>query len=137
MIAIRERQAEEKRQREKADHTEGQRELQKFREDVAEDNRKEREKQERRRKAREDQDQELINKMRINAGIHPHHVMMTPRNKKTELGYNKAIFEQMHKEDFMVDRVQHLFANPGKDHHPEGKLIHFPTIPRYTGEIHP
>merc|ERR1719240_1495610 len=137
MVATRKKQIADKHRDDAAEKLEGERQAQKFRDDVAEDNRKAKEKEDRRRKAREDQDQELINKMRINAGIHPHHVMMTPRNKKTELGYNKAIFEQMQKEDFMVDRVQSMYANPGRDHHPEGKLIDFPTIPRYTGEIHP
>jgi len=63
--------------------------------------------------------------------------MMTPRNRKTELGYNRAIFEQMKSEGFMTDAIDMLMAKPGKDHHPEGKLTAFPTIPRYTGEIHP
>lgn len=94
-------------------------------------------KQERMRKAREEQDQVLIAKIRTNAGIHPQHVMMTPRNKTTELGYNKAIFEQMMKESFMEDAVTTLHAGPSTLHHPEGKLCPYPTIPRYTGEIHP
>jgi len=99
--------------------------------------RAEAEKLEKRRLARENQDKELIGQIRINAVIHPQHIMMTPRNRKTELGYNKAIFEQMGREGFMTDQIATLRAKPQKDHHPEGKLCPFPTIPRYTGEIHP
>jgi len=138
MVEVRKQQAEEKRQREAQEKQEGMEDLSKFTKAVEDMNREEREKEEKRRKAREAQDGELIAKIRINAGIHPHHVMMTPRNRKTELGYNKAIFEQMTKEGFMVDRVQQMYSNPEqRDHHPEGKLTAFPTIPRYTGEIHP
>lgn len=108
-----------------------------YEEAVAEDNRK----AEARRKAREDQDAELIANMRVNAGIHEQHVMMTPRNRSTELSYNKAIFEQMYKEGFRPDDVTATLTKkqgkPGFTHHPEGKLLPFPTIPRFTGEIHP
>merc|ERR1711988_2073913 len=141
MIATRKKQIADKNKDDAEEKLEGQRQAQKFREEVEENNRKEREKEEKRRKAREDMDMELIAKMRINAGIHPHHVMMTPRNKKTELGYNKVIFEQMFKEDFMTASVQSVLTKqqgkPGFDHHPEGKLCPMPTIPRYTGELHP
>jgi len=90
------------------------------------------------RKAREDQDITLIGQIRRNAGIHSQHIMMTPRNRKTELGYNKAIFEQMYKEGFMTDSVDAIHNHPEqRDHHPEGKLCPFPTIPRYKGDIHP
>lgn len=98
-------------------------------------------KEEKRRQARADQDVHLIEAARINAGIHPHHVMMTPRNRKTELGYNKAIYEQMMKEGFQSDRVVSVMTKqqgkPGFGHHPDGKLCPMPTIPRYTGELHP
>jgi hypothetical protein len=101
----------------------------------------ERLKAENKRKARGAQDEELIAKVRENAGIHPHHVMMTPRNRQTELGYNKIIFEQMMKEDFRPNDVTSTLTKklgkPGFGHHPEGKLCPMPTIPRYTGEIHP
>merc|ERR1711981_1263647 len=138
MVEVRKQQAEEKRRREAADKLDGEDQLEKFKQQVEDMNREERDKEEKRRKAREDQDVNLIAKIRINAGIHSQHVMMTPRNRKTELGYNKAIFEQMTKEGFMVDRVQQMLSHPEqRDHHPEGKLTAFPTIPRYTGEIHP
>lgn len=94
-------------------------------------------KEEKRRLAREEQDKHLISKIRTNAGIHPQHVVNTPRNKKTELGYNAAIFDQMRREGFRPDAVDHLMADPGKDYHPEGKLLHHGSVPRYTGEIHP
>lgn len=101
----------------------------------------ERLKAENKRKARGAQDEELIAKVRENAGIHPHHVMMTPRNRQTELGYNKIIFEQMMKEDFrpsdVTSTLTKKLGKPGFGHHPEGKLCPMPTIPRYTGEIHP
>merc|ERR1711920_91420 len=113
------------------------RQLQIFKKQLDDGVRADKEKEEKRRKAREDQDKALIDKIRTNAGIHPQHVVMTPRNKKTELGYNVQIFEQMRIEGFMPDAVDNLLANPGKDHHPEGKLLHHPTVPRYTDEIHP
>lgn len=137
MVEMLEWQAEEKRKREAKDTSDGQTQLAMFKKQCEDADREEKAKQERRRKAREDLDMHLISQQRINAGVHPHHVMMTPRNKKTELGYNKAIYEQMSKEGFMSDAVTGFFANPGKDHHPEGKLTAFPTIPRYTEEIHP
>merc|ERR1712072_571895 len=137
MVAIRFKQMEDRHRDDAQEKLDGENQAKKYRQQLEEMRQEEAAKVEARRKAREDQDVDLINTIRIRAGIHEQHVMMTPRNKKTELGYNKAIFEQMRKEGFMVDSIDALYANPGKDHHPEGKLCTFPTIPRYNGEIHP
>jgi len=98
-------------------------------------------KEEKRRQARADQDVNLIQAARINAAIHPHHVMMTPRNRKTELGYNKIIYDQMMKEGFNTDNVVSVLTKqqgkPGPGHHPDGKLCPMPSIPRVDGEFHP
>jgi hypothetical protein len=137
MCEVREKQIEERARADEWRKEEDARQLALFKEQLEDMRREEREKEEKRRKAREELDKSHIQKMRENAGVHQQHVMMTPRNRKTELGYNRAIFEQMKSEGFMTDAIDMLMANPGKDHHPEGKLIAFPTIPRYTGEIHP
>merc|ERR1719305_708444 len=137
MVDTLKRQMEEKDRDDEEERQADIRRAEIYRQQVEDGKRDERAKIEKRRKDREELDKVLIGQIRVNAGIHPHHVMMTPRNRKTELGYNKAIFEQMQKEGFMGDAVDTLMANPGKDHHPEGKLLPFPTIPRYTGEIHP
>merc|ERR1712190_241997 len=99
--------------------------------------RADREKEEKRRKDRENQDKALIEKIRISNSTHPQHVVMTPRNRQNELGYNAEIFDQMKREGFRPQAIENLMSNPGKDYHPDGKLTAFPTVPRYTGEIHP
>merc|ERR1711862_812631 len=137
MLDTRQRQIAEQKKSEEWRKEEDLRQLGIFKQQVEDMRREDAEKEEKRRKAREDLDKSHIAMMRVNAGVHPHHVMMTPRNKKTELGYNLAIFEQMKSEGFMVDAVDKVLAQPGKDHHPEGKLLDFPTIPRYYSEIHP
>lgn len=137
MVDTLKRQMEEKDRDDEEERQADIRRAEIYRQQVEDGKRDELAKIEKRRKDREELDKVLIGQIRVNAGIHPHHVMMTPRNRKTELGYNKAIFEQMTKEGFRADAVNTLMAKPGKDHHPEGKLLPFPTIPRYTGEIHP
>lgn len=137
MVAMLDQQMDVKAKEGKDQKEDDIRQLAVFKKENDDANREEKEKQEKRRKARDEQDKELIHQIRINAGIHPQHVMMTPRNRKTELGYNKAIFEQMLREGFMTDHVESLRSKPQRDHHPEGKLCPMPTIPRYTGEIHP
>jgi len=138
MVATRKRQVEEKGRDDEAERQADRDRAAVYQAEYQDDLRRDKEKAEARRKAREDQDQELIRQMRIRAGIHEEHIKMTPRNRKTELGYNKAIFEQMEKEGFMPDAVKLVTMNPNQRlHHPEGKLTAFPTIPRYTGEIHP
>merc|ERR1711953_345803 len=71
-----------------------------YKQQQEESNQQEKAKLEKMRKAREELDIHLIDHMRRNAGVHPQHVMMTPRNKKTELNYNKALFEQTEHEGF-------------------------------------
>lgn len=137
MIAVRQRQIEERGKDDELERQADKKMLERFKQQLDDMKREEAEKQEKRRKAREDLDQSHIEAQRRNAGIHPHHVMMTPRNKKTELGYNKVIFKQMTKEGFMTDALDTLHRDPGKDMHPEGKLLPFPTVPRYTENIHP
>merc|ERR1711865_1011448 len=137
MVAVREKQMADRNYDDGQEAEESRKLLMRFKAEVEESKEEERQKTEKRRMARDGQDKELIHQIRINAGIHPQHVMMTPRNRKTELGYNKAIFDQMTKEVFMVDKVEEMRNKPQRDHHPDGKLCPFPTIPRYTAEIHP
>lgn len=137
MLATRVEQIKTKHAHDGEELAQDKRQMVVFAADFEASKREDKEKEEKRRLAREEQDQTLIHQIRINAGIHPQHVMMTPRNRKTELGYNKAIFDQMVKEEFMVDKVEEMRNKPQRDIHPEGKLLPFPTIPRYTGEIHP
>merc|ERR1711948_216546 len=100
MLATRARQIEEQGKDAKLEKEEGQKQLKIFKQQQEESNQQEKAKLEKMRKAREELDIHLINQMRRNVGIHPQHVMMTPRNKKTELNYNKALFEQMEHEGF-------------------------------------
>lgn len=138
MVATRERQIVEKHRDDNRDREEEKRLLELYRKEHEEQQRKDKAKMEKARQAREDLDKHLIDQMRRNAGVHPHHVMMTPRNKKTELSYNKALFEQMADEGFQADAVNTMMAQSKSlpDHHPEGKLIACPTIPRFKGQIH-
>merc|ERR1712187_302812 len=137
MLAVRAKQIEERGKDDEEEREADKRQLARFKQQCEDMKREEAEKDEKRRKAREDLDINLITQQRINAGIHPHHVMMTPRNKKTELGLNKVIFKQMAQEGFQCEAIDKLYKEPGKDMHPEGKLLPFPTVPRYTGDIHP
>jgi len=138
MVSTRERQVADRGRDDHLEREEEKRLLRLYRDEHEEAQRKEKAKQEKARQAREDLDKHLISQMRRNANIHPQHIMMTPRNKKTEMTYNKALFEQMADEGFQADAVNTMMVQSESlpDAHPEGKLIAFPTIPRYKGQIH-
>lgn len=138
MVATRERQIAEKGRDDHLEREEEKRLMRLYREEHEEAQRKEKAKQDKARQAREDLDKHLISQQRRNANIHPHHIMMTPRNKKNDLMYNKPLFEQMAEESFQVDAVNTMMVQSQSlpDAHPEGKLIAFPTIPRFKGQIH-
>jgi len=133
MLEVRAKQVEEFHRRGEDDKEASRKQLEIFKQQLLESNEQERQKVEKRRKAREDLDISLIEKQRINAGIHPQHIMMTPRNKKTELSYNKVLFEQMKAETFQMDAVDTLLMN-AQD---KGKLLSMGSVAPYNDAIHP
>eukprot|EP00928_Gymnodinium_smaydae_P070855 TRINITY_DN54606_c0_g1_i1.p2 TRINITY_DN54606_c0_g1~~TRINITY_DN54606_c0_g1_i1.p2 ORF type:complete len:609 (+),score=202.76 TRINITY_DN54606_c0_g1_i1:182-2008(+) len=142
MLATRARQIQERAKEDLVEQAAGKKQAQIWKEQLEAGLRKDADEAEQRRKAREDQDKYLIDQIRKDVVVHPLQFGITEDIQGQEVGYNRAIFEQMAEESFHKDKLDTLIRTAdAKATRGGGKLIPFPSVgpsdePIHALEIH-
>eukprot|EP00929_Paragymnodinium_shiwhaense_P113741 TRINITY_DN82042_c0_g1_i1.p1 TRINITY_DN82042_c0_g1~~TRINITY_DN82042_c0_g1_i1.p1 ORF type:complete len:601 (-),score=202.85 TRINITY_DN82042_c0_g1_i1:174-1976(-) len=126
MIDTLDRQMKERHEAGKQDKIDDAKQLQIWATQVAEGHRKDREEKEGKERARAALDKALIQQIRDQTVVHPLQYFITPGVQKTELAYNRALFEQMSSEGF-YDGHLNSFLSKATDKG-TGKTDPYPSV---------
>lgn len=124
-------QMKERAERSKIEKQEGKHQAELFKADCERGLKKDRDEAERRRQARAVQDRTFIAQMRSSLAVHPRNYLVTGPEQRTEVAYNRIMFERMKAEGFMTDTADKMLAH---GYH-KGKIDPFPSVGRYEGKI--